>query len=230
MNTTSSRILRKVSRPRSRIYPGEAHSFGVVNWLNRVRDKRPRTRVMSLIRDAKEFDSLKQKGGFLPASLIPGTRVRGNEVQLANTKRAAELLRRTKRCLSRYKMYPAFWGQTEGSRWRVHWIKTADVHKVGVGILEGGNYDTIRISEADAVSSMLRLAEEGYLNRLRECRCGRWFYARFRHQQFCGEPCQQQYFRKTPEFRAYNRKYMHDRRRMLAKREGRQFTPRRQRV
>ena len=60
-----------------------------------------------------------------------------------------------------------------------------------------------------AVHSMMELAEEGLLHRVRRCRaCKRWFFARFRHQDFCSQACQQKHYRSSDEWKAHRREYM----------------------
>ena len=49
-----------------------------------------------------------------------------------------------------------------------------------------------------ATLGILRLWDEGRLSRIRQCKhCKDWFYARFRHQQFCNDPqkkCQMNHY------------------------------------
>jgi len=60
-----------------------------------------------------------------------------------------------------------------------------------------------------AVLQIMLLGREGLLSRVRRClKCRRWFFARFRHQNFCGTPCQQKFYRDNPEWREGRRKYM----------------------
>src|SRR5260370_18511703 len=59
-------------------------------------------------------------------------------------------------------------------------------------------------ARALAFFKLLQLAEQGLVDRVRQCakpRCGRWFYARFRHQRFDSQKCQLDVFRSAPEWR-----------------------------
>ena len=63
----------------------------------------------------------------------------------------------------------------------------------------------------DAMWPMLQLVRQGYLNRVRHCElCRKWFYARFRHQTFCGTICQQKHYRSSSEWKAHRSEWMRD--------------------
>jgi hypothetical protein len=62
---------------------------------------------------------------------------------------------------------------------------------------------------SNALSCVVTLAQQGTLNRMREClRCGKWYYARFRHQRFCSTKCQQAHYWSSPEWKAHRRVWM----------------------
>lgn len=66
-------------------------------------------------------------------------------------------------------------------------------------------------ARALALFKLLQLAEQGLLDRLRQCAkpaCGRWFFARFRHQRFHSTKCQLDVFRSAPEWKQKRRDYM----------------------
>jgi len=78
---------------------------------------------------------------------------------------------------------------------KLHWVPV-----IGPGV---------SASLAEAVTCFLNLDSHMCLDRMRECRkCGKWFYARFRHQEFCATRCQQTYFWSTEEWKAKRREYM----------------------
>jgi hypothetical protein len=58
--------------------------------------------------------------------------------------------------------------------------------------------------QALAVIKLLHLADKGLLGRVRACgrkECGEWFYAKFAHQRFHSERCQQEAYRSDPEWK-----------------------------
>lgn len=59
-------------------------------------------------------------------------------------------------------------------------------------------------AQALALVKLIHLADKGLLGRVRKCEqreCGRWFFARFRHQLFDSAKCQQQTFRADPAWK-----------------------------
>jgi hypothetical protein len=220
-----TKYTRNMLRRERRRYPGENHAYLLVCWLNQVHDE-PRARVTTLIETGKELSGLRFLDEFPVASINPfGSGVAGTKAAFANSARVEKLVRTLNRTLAKFKMFPRYrWAL--GSVWRVSWVHMANSHQLYIRVYGGGSSDWIPFGEGDAVSSVLRLAERGRLNRLRKCACGNWFYARFSHQRFCATPCQQKDFRRTDQFRAHRRAYMRTHRMRLAKRAGRSFKPR----
>jgi hypothetical protein len=62
--------------------------------------------------------------------------------------------------------------------------------------------------EGKAAVALLALIQKARVDRIRRCRrCRTWFYARFKHQQFCRDPkkkCQSRHYH-SPEWRRKNR-------------------------
>jgi hypothetical protein len=62
-----------------------------------------------------------------------------------------------------------------------------------------------------ALVKVLHLADKGLLMRVRKCawqECGRWYFARFQHQEFCSGRCQQRAARSTQEWKDKRKAYM----------------------
>ena len=71
-------------------------------------------------------------------------------------------------------------------------------------------------SEERAVMYMVRLSELGLLERVRPCKwCTSWFFAKFRHQNYCKQQCQQKAYAVSPEWRKHRREYMRKYRRVI---------------
>jgi hypothetical protein len=60
--------------------------------------------------------------------------------------------------------------------------------------------------DSDAIFDLMELARQDLLDRLKECRCGRWIWARFSHQKFCSAKCREQEFRSSDEWKEHRRK------------------------
>jgi hypothetical protein len=218
-----SHTLRE--KRRRRLYPGENHSYLLVRWLNHTHDE-PRARVTTLIEAGKDLSASSFQGELPTLGLNPyRPGLIGSKAAFANSKRSERLIGRVNRLLSAFKLFPRY-ERTVRSSWRVSWIHTTNRNRLYIRINAGGNDDDIPFGEGDAVSSVLRLAELGRLNQLRECACGKWFYARFSHQQFCKTSCQQKRFRGTEQYRAHRRQYMRKYRLILAKLSRRPFKAR----
>jgi ribosomal protein S27AE len=72
------------------------------------------------------------------------------------------------------------------------------------------------MDESDAIRCLVQLAEEGLLERMRECpKCGKWLYATFRHQRFCSTKCQQTHYKSSEEWKSHRRVWMRNYRRHL---------------
>jgi hypothetical protein len=94
------------------------------------------------------------------------------------------------------------------------WWKGSDYRKKG----DPG----LRMRPTEALETILRLTHIRCLSRLRRCaHCGKWLYAKFRHQTFCSVVCQQKSYTQTEEWKAHRREYMKNYYRMMYRRRRR---------
>src|SRR5207245_2745463 len=64
----------------------------------------------------------------------------------------------------------------------------------------------ITTAECDAVMRLIKLAEMGAVGRIKKCQqCGKWFYARFTHQDFCAEECRVKHNAQSERAKEYRR-------------------------
>jgi len=108
------------------------------------------------------------------------------------------------RQLARYRFLPHASPHWVGGRWLVTWkiVSPRDSRK------RNGVHQEV-LSEGVALHLILDFARAGYLNRFRRCsRCGKWLYAKFRHQAFCSTECQQKHYSKSEDWRRKRREYM----------------------
>lgn len=76
--------------------------------------------------------------------------------------------------LQKYRTSPCFWpDDTAKRKWRLE-DSLSSKHSPWEGM---------------AVHAIVRLADQGLLDRLRKCECGSMYFARFSHQRFCSENC-----------------------------------------
>jgi hypothetical protein len=62
--------------------------------------------------------------------------------------------------------------------------------------------------ESIVIRCAIRLARAKLLNRVQECRCGMWFYAKFKHQHFCSGRCRKKHYESSETFKSERRDYM----------------------
>jgi hypothetical protein len=100
-------------------------------------------------------------------------------------------LRKLTRSLRRYSYYPYFFPSTGGSDF--HWTPTKKKPHEEL-------YD-----DTDAIFDLMELARQGLLERLKQCPCGRWIWARFSHQRFCSSKCRERDFRSSEKWKEHRR-------------------------
>jgi hypothetical protein len=94
------------------------------------------------------------------------------------------------RALAQYTTSPIFYHDQSSRQWSV------------------GNVSNPRHSpiEDSAVHGIVRLADQNLLNRLQQCGCGNWMFARFSHQRFCSEACRVNFWEGQEERKERKRK------------------------
>jgi len=67
----------------------------------------------------------------------------------------------------------------------------------------------LRMRASEAMEVILKLTQIGSLGRLKQCaNCGKWLYAKFRHQEYCSMLCQQKNYSQSEQWKAHRRQYM----------------------
>jgi len=199
MPNAKGHLLERAER---RVYGGEPWGSGLITWLEKNRERARGRRIQLLLREMREITGTLEDPvyGYTQTG-IPTTirRARSREAAVRNERLALRVNRR----LRHYRLWPELiFGivRRSPSKWRARWHAEGERSRTP---------DTL--SEADAVLRILRLAESGYVDRVRECaECDRWFFARFRHARFCSPACQQRNYRESPEWKERRNAYMRD--------------------
>jgi hypothetical protein len=189
-----------------REYTGERQANTLLEWLNsrkRTVDHPKIERLLSnlaVLRNCFGADgpakSLEARDGKLRGL---SWHVRGTAAMMG--KQFNRALSAARRELSRHRMWPDVYGITDRGNPRA-------------GAKLDFIWNTSNRPSSDAVLQIALLGGEGLLSRVRRCdACGRWFYARFRHQDFCKTRCQQTHYKRSPDWREHRRKYMQSYRR-----------------
>ena len=180
-----------------RTYLGEPTAKRLLKRLNAQPRKKSAYRIERLLEAALEMskrmvaavESAKVKR--LERSRLPG---------LAKGAFAMEMCREINSILGEYRLKPVLFPQ-EQDRWAIdRWSIVWDSARKG-----------INTQDALDLQDFLDLAREGLLPRLKRCanpKCRRWFYARFAHQRFDSERCQQETFRSDPGWKQKRCDYM----------------------
>jgi hypothetical protein len=105
--------------------------------------------------------------------------------------------------LSRYRFTPraevAMGGGGKGPSVWAAWWKGDD----------SGRQERLRMTATEALELILKLTQTGDLTRLRQCnQCQKWLFARFRHQNFCSQKCQQKSYTQSDAWKMHRRAYM----------------------
>jgi hypothetical protein len=120
------------------------------------------------------------------------------------------------RRLASYSMIPVFARATEFG-WKVEWSPISSPMIDYLGRTSRRKPSGRPLNESLAVLAIVELSTAGLITKVRKCsQCGKWLFAKFRHQKFCGESCQQAHYWKTESGKAQRREYMRRYRRVKA--------------
>jgi hypothetical protein len=66
------------------------------------------------------------------------------------------------------------------------------------------------LGEQSAVFTIQRLLNNRELERVQQCKCGRWYYSRRTDQKACSPKCRHKIYEQTPDAKARRKQYMRD--------------------
>jgi hypothetical protein len=216
---------------RARHYAGEDEAVDLAEWLNKKGESASKRRIGELLRDIHEFHGMSAPSessvDFQKGSRRVSARILYDKEILTEApeqKRSKELRQRNKnylnlysrinRGLASYSMIPVFANLTELG-WTVEWLPISDPRIDYLDRAARRKKVGRPLNESLAVLDIAELSKLGLITRVRNCaHCGKWFFARFRHQLFCGESCQHAHYWKSESGKAQRRKYMRGYRRI----------------
>jgi hypothetical protein len=198
-----------------RKYGAEEYCDDLVQWINDPEKDEGRARVreiLELYRYMKTGWKLVSSGGDGRGRVLANTR---KDIHAAGQKLHS--------LCKQYVYYPAFYPGGGGAEFDANWhprfrdgfafadpeaevepfvwfpLRNAGKYSAG---WPNPHYDDLR-----AVYDLTQIAQEGFLDRLKKCNCGKWLYARFAHQRFCSSKCREKAFRSDPDEKAKRRKW-----------------------
>ena len=206
MIKTRRHVLHKLS-------VGESRAYSVVEWLNRTQCQAAKKRVLHLIQLFRDVD--RAMVADLPrVGLVSRGKTRPTKEQSSNLKTLVLLRRKLNTLLQAFRV----WAQpyrTSSGRWTLSWKHSAKAG--GVPVIASPEGDSWLVREGDVVLALLRLSEEGFLDRVRKCQfCSKWLFARFSHQQYCSSQCQLKSYKSSESWKKHRREWTRDYRKLKA--------------
>jgi hypothetical protein len=190
MTTTESH-----SAENKREYQGEAEAGVLLGWLNGTNDLEGKTRLRKLLDLAA---AIHLNGNTYGAGWF---NFRTSEHPDARERLRLEA--EYNETLSYYELVPAYYLMGEGERmfyWRARPGSALDERQKELGCEEftdGG--------ELGAINAFLQLEWARNLDHVGECKCGKFYYRRFKHQRFCSSGCRLAEQHTSEEFKAKRR-------------------------
>jgi len=216
---------RHMFEGRNRSFYGEQMAQLLICWLNSTRGTVRNRRITALIGLMREFldfaekhkkprwseSELKELGlkhNIEDIGLPWDGRLIFGDNQFPNAGFALPLNSlgaKLRKAFLRYSVSPELF-MVRGGRFLFAW-RSANQEKRDRIYAYGDVNDCNLFGEADAVCRIIEMSHDGYFDRLKLCRCDKWFFAKFSHQRFCSVKCQQSEYRSDPEFRERRRRY-----------------------
>lgn len=176
----------------------------LIHWLNEDKENPAQRRIIEILSDLQELSKILEPQDMTSLTdSFPGPCKEGRLLvpRKAQQHRYDTLLKKINNRLRRYRVFAQLAFPVEFG-WSVRWY--ADWHA-----RHRGDYIFVPSTEGEAALVIVALAKDALLDRIRNCKfCGTWFYARFKHQEFCQTGCQQKHYAANPEWQAHRRKYM----------------------
>ena len=165
---------------RKRHFAGENEAYSVMEWLNTTELKAAKARVLEL--------------QDLMRELVRTNTAKGNVSPHDETTPWNILRARINKKLLRYPFcHQLIW-------FRHPYFLT------GLRPLWTGGATDVRFSEAGAVfATLLVFQQPDGWRRIAQCDCQKYYFRRFSHQRFCGEPCRLKKFHASEKWKEYRR-------------------------
>jgi hypothetical protein len=190
-------------KPGFRSYASRIYTYRLIGWLNSATKRKGYGRVIRLIANIRRFtDIVDTERICVDQDEHDGLNMPKRGYSFREWSR---LFARISRELRRHKVFPELSRFHEDGKWSVEWRSNARTEWM---------YTTADIRDrpvtaTDAVVEVVRAATDGYIQRIRKCRCcTRWFAAALKTQAFCSQECQRKHYWSSSSWKAHRRAYM----------------------
>jgi hypothetical protein len=221
MNRHKSRIQKNPIPKEKRRYHGESSVEGLVNWLNTTQDSKGRDRiievlstffqVMTLVQDVQQTTTKDAEGFYHWKPQIRALIKKLNDLMSYYTV-APGVLFVPPSSDRGYVGLNAAWRAAPGSELARH-LSTLPRSDVGQKSKKPVGLPLSERNENGAMLEIHGLIRSGLIFKVLRCRCGNFFFQKFKTQRFCSEKCRIAEFRDSDEARlkrnAYARELYH---------------------
>ncbi len=214
MPNTQSRIAeRRASATRE--YQGEDVAAPLVNWLNITTDKEGRQRIINVV---SLFLRLCLQTAETKPDVYEEQDGHWYERDSPDSKKRDELEEELEKALVFYRMVPYVdvlrqgqdvvtgWTPIPGSKLDRDMHRASELNWKALS-KEHFNLLGAQMGESGALKKALQLFESSLIWKIWRCRCGRFFFAKFRHQRFCSQKCRTAEFQSSEDARKKRNEY-----------------------
>jgi hypothetical protein len=214
MATRQRRIAEEQTPENRREYQGEDVAAPLVNWLNITTDEEGKQRIINVV-------SLFLRALAQSAKVKPDI-YRGKkgyyERETPESKKRDSLEKELNKALSYYRMIPFVHISGQGQDVMTGWsaIPRSKMDREMHRALEANwkalskehwNIPGAQMGESGALKMALRVFESGLIWKIWRCRCGTFFFGKFRHQRFCSQKCRIAEFQSSEDARKKRNDY-----------------------
>ena len=216
--TTQERRNQKNPQKQLRQFQGEERAIGVVNWLNTTQDSKGRDRiteilstfhqVMTLVRDVQQLEYKDAEGWY---RWSPRVRVltRKLDALMRYYTVAPKVFFVPPSSDSSHTVVGTGWQPVPGSE-LAHHLANVPRDRVGDNSTRNVGRPILERTEAIAILEIHDFMRSGLIFKIHQCRCGKFFFQKFKTQRFCSEKCRIAEFRDSDEARLKRNAYARD--------------------
>jgi hypothetical protein len=215
MATQRRRIAEPKTPQSKREYQGQDSAAPLVNWLNITTDTKGRQRIINVV---TLFLQTFQQSAQVKPDIFKGKSGYFYERETPESKKRDLLEKALEKALNYYRMVPYVDVLGQAQDLQIGWqaipgtqiarnMKRAAHENWKALPKKNFNLPGAQMGESGALKMALRLFESGLISKIIPCRCGTFFFAKFRHQRFCSQKCRIAEFQSSDDARKKHNDY-----------------------